>query len=115
MALAKLEKGCLLLCIQFFRPTQEEEARLPRGHRGWREQVSFSSVLLPLWKPTNNMSTHTLIRALIPESHQFSKKTRHIVVARFPPLKKVGQIAIQLTGLLPRLFLRKRPGGQPST
>ena len=45
------------------RPTKEEERRLPRGQRRWREVASFCCVLLPFWRASEQAAhtpTHTI-------------------------------------------------------
>ena len=63
MKLPKRDERFLFICLQFSRPTEEEERRLPRGQRRWREVASFCGVLLPFWRASEQAAqtpTHTI-------------------------------------------------------
>jgi len=72
MKVPKHDERFLFICLQFFRPTKEEERRLPRGQRRWREVASFCCVLLAFWKQANKLIIHRRIRLGVTTGHEFS-------------------------------------------
>jgi hypothetical protein len=97
MTLTKLTNRFLLLCVQLFWSGEEEEGGLPREQRRWGQVVPFCCVLLAYWKTANQVIADTCIGSPVALRQEFLMKANHIVAARLPPLKQIGEIRIDAT------------------
>jgi len=97
MTLTKLTNRFLLLCVQLFWSGEEEEGGLPRGQRRWGQVIPFCCVLLAYWKTANQVIADTCIGSPVALRQEFLMKANHIVAARLPPLKQIGEIRIDAT------------------
>src|SRR6266480_4432813 len=102
------------LDVELLRTTKQEEGSLPRGGQSRCHRFTGSLIFAPGWQQTHQRVANTLIGSLVALLGKFSEEMGHIVATLFPSRSQVGEIPINLAGLLTWLALGKCACSQPT-